>query len=97
MGKDGRILLRNEGVALVAGCYDELVTKNAYDITADDITLNTSALLKVKSTASGNIKIKTPGGTDIVMDAIDVNSQEVYVTKIYKTGTTIGNTFYLWV
>jgi len=93
----GQIHTRSENIALVAGCYDELMTKESYDITSADIELTTPALLKTKLSASGNIKVTLAGGTDIVLAAEDVNQQEIYVKKVFLTGTTIGNDFYLWV
>lgn len=93
-----QILGRKKKIIATSVGIEELVTKNSYDITSADIDLGSDyALLKVWSTASGNIKVDLAGsGTTITMDADNVNEANVHVSKIYQTGTTIGNTFYLW-
>lgn len=93
-----RIHGKDETVAAVALATDEAMTRESYDITAADIELNSPALLKMKSTATGDIKVTLAGleATDIVLDAADVNEANIHVIKVFKTGTTTGNDFYLW-
>lgn len=93
-----KIIDKDEKVAAVTHAVDEAVARESYDLSVD-IELDEPALLKVTSTASGNIKFTYAGknATVTTMDALEVNEANIHVIKVWKTGTTIATTdFYLY-
>lgn len=98
MENNVRIVDKSEKIAARTHAVDEAIAREGYDLSVD-IELDEPALLKVSSTASGNIKFTYAGenATVTTMDAADINEANIHVIKIWKTDTELTTSeFYLY-